>query len=384
MKKAIIMGFILIAHTQLFAATSIDTRDIALTKLWEVGADADSEVIFGVISGIDVDTSGNVYVVDRQLTMVSRFSPEGEYLGPLGREGDGPGEYRRIGNIFASGPEEMAVMQRMPGKIVTITTNGLPGRTVELPASLTETPAYFFSGQLAGDNVIILSNQFQRDGDRFSIVRSLVSISAAGAEIARLSEVHEETNLSEFKVEEKSQAPVLWTVAPNGHVYLNDDFDAYSIRHYDNAGQLVQTIERPYEHRRRNSREMDENTPRMAVQSQDGDRVDAEGTPSPTDRDVQALFVRPDGALWVLTSRGAFDQAEGVLATLDVYPDGAEFSHQVVLHGEGDFHDDGLRLIGNRLFVLRGLRAAQLTSRGEGDESENVIPMSIVCYDLGT
>jgi hypothetical protein len=278
----------------------------------------------------------------------------------------------------------MAVMQRMPGKIVTITTNGLPGRTVELPASLTETPAYFFSGQLAGENVIILSNQFQRDGDRFSIVRSLVSISAAGEEIARLSEVHEETNLSEFKVEEKSQAPVLWTVAPNGHVYLNDDFDAYSIRHYDNAGQLVQTIERPYEHRRRNSREMDENTPRMAVQSADGDRVDAEGTPSPIDRDVQALFVRPDGALWVLTSRGAFDQAEGVLATLDVYPDGAEFSHQVVLHGEGDFHDDGLRLIGNRLFVLRGLRAALLTSRGEGDESENVIPMSIVCYDLGT
>ena len=75
-------------------------------------------------------------------------------------------------------------------------------------------------------------------------------------------------------------------------------------------------------------------------------------------------------------------QADGVLATFDVYPDGLEFSHQVVLHGDGDFHDDELRLYGNRLYLLRGLRAAQLTSRGEGDESEDAIPMSIVCFEL--
>jgi hypothetical protein len=380
--KAIVMSLILLAHTQVLAQGSTDTREIVLEQQWEVGTDADSEVIFGVISGLDVDASGNVYVVDRQLTIVSKFSPEGEYLGPLGREGDGPGEYRRIGYIFAIGPEEMAVMQRMPGKIVTLTTTGLPGRTIELPAGLTETPAYFFSGQASGDDVFILSNQMQREGDEFTLIRSLVRISSAGEEIARMSEVHQETNLSDFKVEEKSQSPVIWAVAPNGHVYLSDEFDAYRIREYDSTGQLVNTIERQYEHRRRNSKEMDENTPRMAVQSQQGDRVDAEGTPSTTDRDLQALFVRPDGALWVLTSRGAFDQAEGNLATFDVYSDGMEFSHQMVLHGNGDFHDDGLRLIGNRLFLMRGLRAAQLTSRGEGDESDDAIPMSIVCYEL--
>lgn len=383
MTRSLLLAIVLFAHTPLLAANPAENRVIALEKQWEVGADAESEVIFGVISGLDVDSTGNVYVVDRQLTMVSRFSSDGEYLGQLGREGDGPGEYRRIGNIFASGPEEMAVMQRMPGKIVTLTPEGLPGRRIELPGSLTETPAYFFSGQASGDDVVILCNQFQREGDGFFIVRSLVRVSAAGEEIARLSEVHEETNLSDFRVEEKTQSPVIWCVAPNGHVYLNDEFDAYRIREYDAKGQLVNTIERAYEHRRRSSEEMDENTPRMAVQSAQGDRVDAEGTPSPTDRDLQALFVRPDGALWVLTSRGAFDQAEGVLATFDVYSEGVEFSHQVVLHGEGQFHDDGLRLIGNRLYLMRGLRAAQLTSRGEGDESEDAIPMSIVCYELG-
>jgi len=383
MTRIIVMSFLLLMPALLFASSASDPQVVTLEKLWEVGADADSEVLFGVIAGLDVDAAGHVYVSDRQLTIVSRFSPEGEYLGPLGREGDGPAEYRRIGDIFASGPGEMAVMQRMPGKLVTLTPDGLPGRTIALPPGLTETPAYFYKGQASGDDVLILSNQMQRDGDAFVISRTLIRVSPDGKEKARLSEVLEETNLSDFRVEEKSHAPLIWAVAPDGHVYLNDEFDAYRIRQYDAEGRLVHTIEREYEHRRRNSEEMKENTPRMAVQSQAGDRVDAEGTPSPTDRDLQTLFVRPDGALWVLTSRGAFDQADGDLATFDVYPDGREFSHRVVLRGDGNFHDDGMRLYGNRLFLLRGLRAAQLNSRGEGEESEDSIPMSVVCYELG-
>ncbi len=49
--KAIVMSLILLAHTQVLAQGSTDTQEIVLEQQWEVGTDADSEVIFGVISG---------------------------------------------------------------------------------------------------------------------------------------------------------------------------------------------------------------------------------------------------------------------------------------------------------------------------------------------
>ncbi len=122
----------------------------------------------------------------------------------------------------------------------------------------------------------------------------------------------------------------------------------------------------------------------MAVRHRGGRRVDAEGIPSTTDRDIQALFARPDGTLWVLNSRGAFDQPDEILATFDVFDADGSFLHQVALKGEGNFYDDGLRLVGDRLFVLRGLRAAERAESGDGEEDEDAEPMSVTCYRLSS
>ena len=57
---------------------------------------------------------------------------------------------------------------------------------------------------------------------------------------------------------------------------------------------------------------------------------------------------------------------------------------QVALRGEGSFRDDGLHLVGNRLFVTRGFQAALRADRGIGeDEDEEAEPMSVICYELG-
>ena len=361
-----------------------DLQIVALHELWEVGADDDDEVLFGVISSIDVDAEGNVYVLDRQLTEVTMFSADGEFIGPVGREGEGPGEFRRIGHVFVSGPGEIAVMQRMPGKIVCVNTDGTPGGTIALPDAFSAAPAYFFSGQRAGNDLVLSARQMQRSEDGVSMTTVLLRIDPDGQEIARFSEKQEIRNMSSFTVEEKSNAPVLWTVDAEGHLYLNDEFDAYSIRVYDRSGTLVRTIQRDYEHRRRSAEEIDENTPRMAIRHRGGGRQEAEGIPSTTDRDIQAMFARPDGTLWVLNSRGAFDQPDEILATFDVFAPDGSFLHQIGLKGEGDFYDDGIHLVGDRLFVLRGLRAAQRAERGDGEEDEDAEPMSVACYRISS
>ena len=51
--------------------------------------------VFGRLSGLDVDPDGRIVVVDAQAREMRIFSAEGEHLRTIGREGDGPGEFRR-------------------------------------------------------------------------------------------------------------------------------------------------------------------------------------------------------------------------------------------------------------------------------------------------
>jgi len=67
----------------------------ALVEAASIGADrGPNEVLFGRISSV-WEHEGKIYVVDSQVPAVQVFSPTGGYLRTIGREGDGPGEYRR-------------------------------------------------------------------------------------------------------------------------------------------------------------------------------------------------------------------------------------------------------------------------------------------------
>ncbi len=63
------------------------------------GAD---EYIFGNVRSIAVGEGGRIYVFDRQVPVVRAYGPDGMYLFDVGREGGGPGEYKR--------PDAMAVI----------------------------------------------------------------------------------------------------------------------------------------------------------------------------------------------------------------------------------------------------------------------------------
>lgn len=66
-----------------------------LETLYSVGAlDGADWEIFGSISQVGFDAAGNLYVFDRDNFRVVVVSPEGELVRELGRQGDGPGEWR--------------------------------------------------------------------------------------------------------------------------------------------------------------------------------------------------------------------------------------------------------------------------------------------------
>ncbi len=57
-----------------------------LVELWRAGGE-DEDVIFGRIVDLKRHANGNVYVLDNQLCQVVVFSPDGEHLEDLSREG---------------------------------------------------------------------------------------------------------------------------------------------------------------------------------------------------------------------------------------------------------------------------------------------------------
>jgi len=57
--------------------------------------DGPEEYIFGRIGSLAVGPAGEIFVFDQQVPALRKYDPRGNYVTTFGREGEGPGEYKR-------------------------------------------------------------------------------------------------------------------------------------------------------------------------------------------------------------------------------------------------------------------------------------------------
>jgi len=75
---------------------SIWRDTVALVRELSIGVlDGEDAYLLGAVGGLDVDSGGHMYVVDRQAKNVRVFSAEGVHIRTIGRGGEGPGEFLR-------------------------------------------------------------------------------------------------------------------------------------------------------------------------------------------------------------------------------------------------------------------------------------------------
>ncbi|MBD3222661.1 hypothetical protein GF314_15610, partial [bacterium] len=79
-----------------------------LREAWRVGAD-EADVLLGQIAVLRGGPDGEVYALDSQLAEIQVFGPGGEFRRTLGREGEGPGEFRQPTNLFWTDDGRIAV-----------------------------------------------------------------------------------------------------------------------------------------------------------------------------------------------------------------------------------------------------------------------------------
>jgi hypothetical protein len=357
-----------------------------LQERWRIGGDTeDEDEFFGVIMAIDTDADGNVYLLDSQLHQVMIYTSEGEFIRAIGREGEGPGEFRRPGTMTLLPGGNVGVVQQMPGKIVMLTPEGDPADNFPFPASPEGGTQMFFGCGATDDWVVVGVNEFARDDTGFKIIFSLVGTDANGGQTVTYYESERKQNMANFEFDEKNlEGPAMqWDIGVDGRIYANTVFDGYRIDVWKTDGAVDRVINREFESRVRTSEEMEDADKRIRIVI---NGREAKKKISKTDRDVQRIYPRADGTLWVLSSRGALDAPEGTLGTFDVFDASGKFARQVTLSGDGSIEKDGYFFVGDRLYVVKSLvsaRRAMYGGEGDVDEDEDVEPMSVVCYDIG-
>ena len=84
-------------NVAVFPADSEPEMELSLTPETSFG-DTDELFLGGWLSA-KVDDNGRVFLADMQETQLHMYNPDGSYNRQIGREGEGPGEYRQIGTL---------------------------------------------------------------------------------------------------------------------------------------------------------------------------------------------------------------------------------------------------------------------------------------------
>ena len=362
-------------------------QEVQLEEVWRVGGD-DSEDFFGMISQVKVDDDGTVYLLDTRLAEIPVYSPEGERLRTLSREGEGPGETRMPSNLIFMPGGNLGIVQIFPGKITIIDKQGAPvgefkvGGGDPTKGGLMQ----FFDCQSVGDRLIVCGESIAMGDGNQTRTNFVASYDLEGQEISRFFENPVFQDYSQWIFNEDEQVRVAFRqvlAGPDGRVYLIPSRNRYAINVYSQDGALERIIEREnFEHRVRSDEDYE--LIKSTVQAQLAQLPNPKITISRTEPDLTSLTMGSDGNIWVSTSKSGVDQPKGVFFTWDIFDLDGHFIKQISAACPGDGEEDMLVWTpgGDAVQVTGFLAAARALGGGvgSGEEDEEAVPMEIIYY----
>jgi len=361
-------------------------------ELWRIGGYDDDE-IFGVITSIVQDeASGEILMLDAQLNEIKVYSEEGEFLRTIGREGEGPGEFRFAFSHFQAPGGNIGVLQAFPPKIVLLTPEGDPAGEYPLPEHEGEGFQIIITAQNAGDNLAIMQlfNQQIDEGTGFEMKEALTLCPKGDSASNILRTFTTRLQFSKPVIVEKEWSGMRngrWAAFRDGRVAAATSFDDYTINMYTADGSLDRVIHREYVTHERSKDEQD--WVRDVFERSTAQQMpipNKEFKISETHAPVASMRSREDGTLWVQSSRGQFDKPDDSIGVFDVYDAKGRFAQQLTLAGNADERNDISLFVGEYMFVITdfmpSIVALQGGGSGEEESDEEIEPMQIICYRL--
>jgi len=184
----------------------------------------------------------------------------------------------------------------------------------------------------------------------------------------------------------------VWTAAPDGTVYVVNDYTGYRIEVYGADGKLAKVIEREFEPLPFTKEEDARRRKRWEEQPRRGGLEVKPDFPE-FKPDITDLVARPDGELWVRTSRSSAGDRD--LGTFDVFDREGRFVRVVRPMVEYDARHDGYLILGDRFYRIKELNGAlkawvagfgggiRIGNESDEDEEEEAAPLEILAYRIG-
>ena len=362
---------------------------LKLKELWRVGGYDDEEVLFGVITDIIADRDGNFYMLDSQLNEVQVYAPDGKYQRTIGREGEGPGEFRAAFNLLLLPSGNIGVLQAFPSKIIGLTPDGDPADDFQLPKGENEVGfKVLFMARNAGDQLAVVYGFNQPSETGFTQKAILSLFGPDGGNERPLFNQSSEMNAADPKITERAWDTFRnrWTSGSDGRVYSGVDFGEYKINVWGPDGKLSHVISREFSTHERTKAESERILEIYKGFTRQIPIPNMQYEIEPNWNPIQAVNARDDGTLWVQTSQGAWGLPEGQIGGYDIFDKAGKLVRQVILEGQGNPQKDGYFFVKDRLFVvtdfLDALMALQGGAGSTEEVDEEVEPMEIICYQL--
>ncbi|MBU8871664.1 MAG: 6-bladed beta-propeller [Gemmatimonadales bacterium] len=358
-------------------------------ELWTVGGEDDEDVLFGIITQVQIDDENNIYLLDNQLSEVQVFSPDGEYLRTIGRAGEGPGEVTNPAAMTLLPDGSVGLVRAMPGKLVMLDKEGQPIEDF-VPNDYDPKEGGLFLAircYPAQGNLIFGGMELRTDVNAGTQERNY-HIRSYGMDHERIAEFYVKNvhwNFSNFTLRE-IDTDFPWQrldVDDEGRVVMAPERYGYDINIYNSDGTLDRIIERKYESYER-TQEIKDLVDR-AFQAQmpqlpPGSNYEAE-THEP---DVAELRIAEDGSIWTQNSRQTWAGQDGEFM-YDVFSSDGHFTKQVRIECAGSAREDRLFFAGDgRIYKVSGFLAAAISAQGLGgeDDDSEPEPMAITCYKV--
>lgn len=264
-----------------------------------IGIDmGDSNYVFGAVSSATLTTNGNIAVLDMQKIVISLFTPDREFIGNVGRQGSGPGEFLYPAAI-ASRPEGGFVVSDLMGnKLINYDSNY---------EYISEQTGFYPSPPLAfvaieGMEIIALKSVLDESEGRTSMGKAVGRWTMEDPDPS----VTYYSSLSRFDPNDMNSSDknaVLFTASLNGNVFTSQiSPDVYSFTSWSRDGEELFTyIDEDFQPERRTQEdinaEIDQIDRRMSSQGLSASAIG--WNPNPDKFAISGLFVDGINRLWV-------------------------------------------------------------------------------------
>lgn len=272
---------------------------LRLVPVDTIGMDTgDSDYVFGMVLAAEVDRSGRLLALDPQRCRLSAFDEDGSFLGFAGGRGSGPGELQLPLDFAVMGDGGVVITDMQSGRLTFY------GPDLEVRGSLEgffPTPPMFLTGfsdshfvasdvfvDLEGEQPAVYSRAGIWSPDSTGPVRILTSMQRPAA-----MEPDPEDPMEELTV-----------AAADSLVFVGyQSVDRFLVEVYDSAGDIVATVEKPWERMEKTAEEMEGGGMAISVtRTTDGEST-TEARPTedvvPWRNAIEQVAADSEGRLWI-------------------------------------------------------------------------------------